>query len=256
MVADAYSFVFHNLKPFFALATIPIILTTGLWVVEFAHHGGPYAAALENHDVDAWSYLDSLANEFVWSVFAVGWHRYVLYGFRDTTAATQFYVGHRELRFFFYTVIFLVPYTVAMTFLQAKIFLYFDNPTSAAMYTALLLIILFVFWFRCFLIFPAVAVDCDEGLAVAWAQLVGSSWSLFSALIIILVPLLIFGFALEAADVVFDASAAPGPKTSWGWNIALAVVDGVIDFLLSAVGVTVLSLEFRRKTRWIPPVAP
>ncbi len=158
MVANAYSFVFHNLKPFFALATIPIILTTGLWVVEFAHHGGPYAAALENHDVDAWSYLDSLANEFVWSVFAVGWHRYVLYGFRDTTAATQFYVGHRELRFFFYTVIFLVPYTVAMTFLQAKIFLYFDNPTSAAMYTALLLIILFVFWFRCFLIFPAVAV--------------------------------------------------------------------------------------------------
>jgi hypothetical protein len=33
MVADAHSFVFRNLKPFFALAAIPIALTTGLWVI-------------------------------------------------------------------------------------------------------------------------------------------------------------------------------------------------------------------------------
>jgi hypothetical protein len=177
-------------------------------------------------------------------------------GFRDTTAAAQFYIGHRELRFFFYTVIFLVPYTVALRFFQAGIFLYFDNPISIVMYTAILLTILFVVWFQCFLIFPAVAVDCDEGLAVAWTQLVGSSWSLFLALAIMLIPLLLLGFAFEAADAAFDVTAAPGPKTSWGWNIALAVVEGVIDFLLSAVGVTILSLEFRRKTRGIPPIAP
>lgn len=92
--------MFSNLKPFFARAAIPIAATITLWSIRLMRHDGSLAILLTAPEFNTFYYFEELAGYFVWCVFAVSWHRYVLLGLRDTTSSLQFYVSCREFSFF------------------------------------------------------------------------------------------------------------------------------------------------------------
>lgn len=241
-VVDAYGFVFRNIKPFFALAAIPIALTIGISFVRLVRLGRSPAMILAVPEIDGWYYLENFAFNFIWCVFAVSWHRYVLLGRRDTASPLQFHIGRRELRFFLYSLIFLVPLTVLR------------SSFSFGFWAAG--IIISVVWVRCLLIFPAVAVDGYEGLAVAWTQLRGATWRLLFAGSIAYIPLLILGYIIFFLYGVPDGSAPSHSQNSWELNVTLAIGHRISSFLFAAVAVTVLSLAFRYKTKWVPRASP
>lgn len=185
-------------------------------------------------------------------MFAVGWHRHVLLRVRDTTAAVQFYIGRRELRFFLYDLVFSVPIAVITSVAEALPYdvVGLSSDAQLAVWFGLwaTILVIFVLWVRCLLIFPAVAVARDEGLNVAWNQLGGTTWQLFWALCVASIPLVV----LLVLVGEFDSSATSNLQNSWPLNIIFVVGQHIIDFLWFAVIVTIISLAFRRKTEWIP----
>lgn len=255
-VNEAYVFVFRNLKPFFTLATIPIILTIILFLVVLARHGGSIPEDIGLIKLDVWHYLGSLANQFIWSVFAVSWHRYYLLGRRDTVGPIQFHVGRRELRFFFYDLIFIVPLIAVTTYLitVSMVIESSGNVNLGLLFSSLAVMFIILFlWARCLLIFPAVAVEDDKGLTIAWTQRRGTTWRLTAAFLVASIPLIILGALIEFLNGVFDVSAQSNSIISWTFNVVVATGQNIVSFLLVTVEITVLSMAFCHNSDWVPP---
>ena len=115
-----------------------------------------------------------------------------------------------------------------------------------------LITIILILWWRCLLIYPAVAVESAMGINGAWRQLQGNTWRLGLALVIVAVPYLMVFFALAQLQLFV---AEPLDIVSVGRMVfgGIIAINGYIaHFLIAAVAVTVLSLAYRHLTGWPP----
>jgi hypothetical protein len=259
-VTDAYGFVFHNLKPFFALAAIPIALLVGLWIINLVRHGGTPAVMFDDGEINAWRYFEKLINLFIWTVFAVSWHRYVLLGKPVESSPLQFHIGRREFRFFLYDLIFVGASEIVLSAMD--MFSEDMNSLSLGGFLAVLSgflvveIVIFIVWTRCLLLFPAVAVEGDEGFVVAWNQLRGTTWRLISTICIASIPVFPHIFVFASLFGSFDGSAKSPSPNPWQLDVILAVGMHIGSFVIAAVAITVLSVAFRQIADWSPPTTP
>ncbi len=264
-IADPYKFLFTNIKPFFALAAIPIALAVGLWIFDIVRRDGSFGVFFAPGGIDAWRYVEALASVLNLSVFAMSWHRYVLLGHRDTAGLLQFRIGRRELRFFIFAFILLfgvdtvldAPDTIRRQ-LESMVSGSFQEVVFGALVMAFAAvpIVICALCMRCLLLLPAVAVEGDEQHTVAWTLLRGNTWRLASAMFIASLPLFPFRLILEALFGSLYGSAMPTPLNPWELDIILAIVTYISGFLIVAVAVTVLSMAFRQIADWPPPLPP
>ena len=291
-VADAYRFMFRSIKPFFAMATMPILFLTAISLVNLIRYRGfqdqppmtlediqqmpledlqqmSLQYLLPMADVpDPWSSFEMIASYFIWCVFAVSWHRFILLGRRDSADMIQFETGRREIKFFLYTLLFIAPmivvpgvifvvvaimYPTFSDILRAivELGIVFINAVTIAVTVALF--IYSAVWIRCLLIFPAIAVGADEGLPAAWKQLRGATWRFSLAMSIAYLPFFIFFPALAILSADYFMSAPVITPFDWKMGVIFIFVQQFLGFLSLALGVTILSFTFRHKSGWVAP---
>ena len=259
-IGDAYAVVFRNLGTFASLAAIPFALSEPLEFVNFAISPLTPEDYLDRSPIENWSYPLSVLLQLIWAVFAVSWHRFVLLGSRDALGLVQFRLGRREMRFFLYSLIFVLPIFVVnfvkrLTFNRANYGLLEElslPPFATLMTLSVISIVVVVIWICCALIFPAVAVGSDQGLGMAWRQLRGSTWRLVWIFVMASVPLGAIGYGFGDAMIPMMQDVRSGEEANWTATIILSLVSSLIGFLLAAVAISALSLAYRHLTGWTP----
>ena len=260
---EAYAFIFRNPGVFVSLAAIPLALSLPLgFAMLLVQPITPddYQTYLTESAFFGWWDLVNIIHQLIWAIFAVSWHRFVLLGRKDSTGPVQFLLRRRELRFFLYTLIFLLPFYIVSVLSRSVFGRVFREPSMETFQSSFdvlmilggVMVVAFIIMICCTLIFPAIAVDSDRGFGTAWRQLRGSTWRLIWALVIVVAPFLPVSGAIAQVTVPMLMDAASGADVSWTAFILLLAVNSLLGFLLAAVAVTVLSLAYRHLTGWTP----
>lgn len=127
-----------------------------------------------------------------------------------------------------------------------------DNPATAFFAIIIIALVVFVVWSRCLLLFPAVAVDNDKGIGVAWNQLSGATRRLIVASVIAGIPSTVKGFVFAYLAVAYVDSVISSAGNPSQLHALMAAAQHTFAFLMFAVAVTVLSLAFCHMTEWSP----
>ena len=264
---ESYGFVFGNLGRFVVLACVPVLIVFG---TELAVH-------LIHSPLAGWMFtLVSLA---AWAVFVVRWHRLVL--LEDRGGAFRAVLALRNLRvfayalFWFLILMFAFPIYLGMAFYLLDLLPYpattVDLPGTIPELTARPLvgseawlvatiilapsIILAFLALRFTLVLPSAAVDRPMSIVDAWHELSGNSWHYIGTIIIVMVlPSIIVGslVSLYWSGLTTSTIHVLGTELPVEVRTPINLKNGifafsmtVIDALLVAVGVTVLSTFYR-----------
>jgi hypothetical protein len=247
-VTRAYGFVFDHLRDFAALAAIPFVVGIAgeVPVLFFSGEteGSPVILAL--------MFFIMILTAFIpWLVFIVAWHRFVLFGKRETHKLVEFHIGRRELRFFAYGLllaIYLAASISAIFFLQVQLGvpgqldITWKSGFSISS-TDLLVVLLSV---RFLFLFPAIAVGDDTGVVTAWKQSGGVAWRLFWVLILAALLFDILNHLLESFGAA--ESEITGVETQdyeMVRYLVLTIIQGLVLFLGSAVSVVALARSYQ-----------
>lgn len=238
----AFRNVFGNLRTFFALATIPMVLTL---VCAFLGPGlisGGGEGQVLSPGIFLGFLIAMLATVFFASVFFVAWHRFIITGTRDSKAPLQLIMGRRELRFFW--ILLLLSFMLAIpVVIFMNVFLYPAVESGGVDGTfwvlfAVMLIGIALVSIRVSVRFPAIAMDRDKGFRAAWRQTKGSTWRIFVALVIVCLPIVVLELLLGQIPAEGDFA-----------TIILMVISTVLSFLQHALIASVLSLAYT----WLVP---
>jgi hypothetical protein len=253
-VIRAYAIVFRRLGPFFAIATLPMILT--------------YSVQVVGHEiVEAWDLpgrfrivIEEPFRWIGWSVFSVAWHRYALLGQRDSTKPLQFQIGWREIRFMLYATILATPLLLA----RIPILYYGDKAQNLPPAYLLLILVLTVvgigLGIRFSFIFPSLSVERRTGFRKSWGETRGSGWRIFWASFLASIPLGVADRLARELVMMMEPIVARSGQSAWEnplghWMIGLSIAQLILTFFFTAVLVSVLCIAFRRQTDWRPPQA-
>jgi len=169
----AFQNVFGNLRVFFTLATIPMVLTLICWLIGIVM----LVVTLNNIGSGAGAFgflISALAILFVSVVFIVAWHRFVITGTRVGGGRFQFAVGRREFRYLgawlLLSVALGIPFGFFLIILLSAQGGQSGLPIVSWVLLALLTFIESFVWARLSLRFVAIAMDRDQGYAASWRQ--------------------------------------------------------------------------------------
>jgi hypothetical protein len=239
----AYRNVFGNHRVFFALATIPLVVTAIILLV---------SALLSTDSAEGPSTLIAgfvfpvigmLVVLLLVSVFVVAWCRFVVMGRRESTRRFQLTVGRREFRFVWASLKmglgFFVLCAIILALIAGPAEPTDGSPPLATTLASLALLIVFTaLAVRVSLRIPAMAVDQDQGPLGAWRLSHGSAWRLFLALLLTSFPTaLVFTLVVQAQP------------SSFATAITLLSSVLIVFYLHSALIVSVLALVYR----WLTP---
>jgi len=233
----AFRNVSGNMRMFFTLATIPMVLSlicSLIGPVMLMGNGGEQNISLAGA---AGFFIVALATLFFPIVFIVAWHRFLITGTRESGARVQFAVGKREFRYFGFLLLLSVGMAIPLVALMAVIMPAQSgqgSPSIASLAIFALLVFVYVLIaVRVSLRFPAIAVDRDKGFVAAWRQTKGSGWRLFFTLVIVCIP-----FA------ILNALMAEVESGSLASTVILLGVLTVVSYLQSALVASVLALAY------------
>lgn len=259
-VGDAYATAFNNIESLFALAIVPIALSVVVWIGSIAVLGTPFPQGDQQSAYQGWSWLFTVCQIVIGSVFAVAWIRFVLFGRRDSAAPFQFRLGRREGKYLLYILILMVPFVVVQFVGMGVIMalaLATDDPWAmiggtifAVVFVFAIFVAMIVVYVRCLFVFPAIAVDADMGLRAAWGKSRGVAWRLFGIVLFALLP-----FALFLSLIMWSSQTLDAGSSELTFTYILGSAQQVVGYLGAAVTFGVVALAFRRVTGWRPAVA-
>ena len=245
----AYRTVFRRLGLIFELGWIPIlgllatILLPGLYL----------NASFKTDDVSPIG-LVGIAQGIVAvlcvSAFAVRWCQAILVGDPRRLPPRLFF--RAWARFLLYMFAF---YLVLFVLIAAALVAAGSVPTNAngaveaAIETAGVAIGVLVFLglARCSLVFPAAASDKPISIVAGWRLMRGNAWRLTAASFMAFLPIMLVGgiIVLGVLGAVLPAGAETITAAPPGLVIVVAIVETMMDFLLAALGATILATFYR-----------
>ena len=235
------------------------MLTVAWWFVLYGTSIESLRAFVDPSDAGV-RWMAHLIGEVVMSVvFIVAWHRLVLLGSRDSDQFVQFRFGRREVIYLLYGALFLLPIFFVMVVADPWVQEAENSNVEWILFIALAplvaLIGLFGLAVRCTLIFPAIAVDRNRGLATAWRELKGSTWRLTGAFGLTLGPFFIAEWMFESLIRDISASEFSAENDYLLPVLALYLGYQFVNFLTIALMTTAESFAFRHLTGWAPPTS-
>lgn len=277
-VREAWRRVFGGLGLVFKAAAVPFLLSMTLLVVSFSVEPARWLA---------WSLM--VLGFLPYTLFGVAWHRYTLLGPARGAVPLVPAWHRRHWRFFGYliavTLIFYFAWIAIMVLVLGTGLLGLGTEGAPQaigfLATAIGLFVgLFYLMVRVSFVFPAAAVDETYGLGHSWAHTRGQGFRLLAALVLSSLPMLVLLVLVAVQFGEFLAADSSAPVSSGADPVELTPEDlaarlpepdptlvlliqfpiAVINYVLMAVTVSVVSIAFRVCTGWVPaggvPPAP
>ncbi|HKT19898.1 MAG TPA: hypothetical protein VJR47_17735 [Stellaceae bacterium] len=248
VAAFAYRAVFTRLGLLLELAWIPLLamlaatLLPGYlqfylgWHMLPAWQGDGYGLGLAD-------LIEVAAGLLCLNAFAVRWHQAMLFAGEGLAPPGVF--SRAWLRFIAYTLLlYLVSAVVLAVLLLAS-----ANEDAAPYLAPIAGLAITFIWagmVRCSLLFPAAAFGNPLGLGGAWRAMRGNSWRLLGCGIIACAPAMLIVIVLLSglsAELQLDQSKATVPL---GFFILRGVIETCMNFVIVALGASVLSTFYRR----------
>jgi hypothetical protein len=247
VAVEAYRIVFGRFGLLLDLAWLPllILLAAALlpgylhlylgWAVIPSWRGDALGFTVEN-------LIESLVGLLCLNAFAVRWHQAVLFSGERGPPAGLF-IG-AWVRFLLYTLLlYLVSTGVLVALLVADVE---SAPAYLAPVASTLAMLLWVGMLRCSLLFPAAAFGKPLGIVAAWRSMRGNSWRLLGCGFVACAPLVVVMVLIVAGVVAGFQIERFAPSPPLGFFILRGVVATCANFIIVALGATVLSIFYRR----------
>lgn len=275
-VKEAYGFIWYHLREFWLLAIPAIVVVSiagavfswGLWTLSGRPGSfGDYLDSVGNpagFDFQSFFWLWLIAAVVfaaVFCMYSVAWHRLYLVPSEAASARSAYRWEGRQTRFLFnYIKVFLlaIPVFVLVAIivggLGAVIGAASSDAGSAPESSTLLLVILLVqmfvwlslglFYARFSMLFPATAADAHMGIREGWRFTKGNGWRLLWIIVLVAVPIIAVTWPINLViSVVAYETGAIGSLTA---NLIIALIGQFFGFLTIAVGVSALSISYKR----------
>jgi hypothetical protein len=261
-VLEAYRRVFGNLALVARAALFPFVLSMVLVAVSFGAAESPLLTTLA-----------VILGFLPYTIFGVAWHRVTLLGPVAGMPPLVPALAQRHWRFLGYLMaVTVIGYAVtAMVFsLALAVFrpVAMEMPLVWGIALIVGVLILAYVIVRLSFVFPAVAVDEAYRLKHSWTHTKGQGFRLLGAVIVTAVPMLVllwpvswlFGMFIfsETAVPTDQGSALPEAQMEAfiEQNLVAIFVSqvaiAVLNYLLMALLVSVISIAFRTCTGWVP----
>jgi len=255
VTVGAYRFVFTRLGLFLELAWLPLLLLLAMAIMPAWL---PYLVSPDDHG-DLFSYLPDVsqlvAGGLCLNAFAVRWHQMALFPGPEAASKPSWF--RPWVRFLLYTLVF---YLVNLAMMAAVVQLSSggDNVSEGNQVLVLCAALAMVFpvmlgMARLSLLLPAAAYGQPLGLGNAWSLMRGNTWRLVACGLLAGVPLvlsvvIVLGAVFSALNLQISdlqsGDAALNPPM--GLFLLEGVIDTVVNFLIVALGASILVDVYRR----------
>ena len=260
-LSEAYGRVLTNLPLLSQAALVPFLLSLGLVAASFA--------AAESLPLTT---LIVVLGFVPYTIFGIAWHRVTLLGPAAGAPPLVPAWRQRHWRFLGYLaavtiigyVVTVMVFSVAFTVVQPVVQPGAEVTPRAwsAVLVAGALILAYVMM-RLSFVFPAVAVDEAYRLKHSWTHTKGQGLRLLGALLLTAIPILALVWVVGAlfGDFLFAEPTVPAGQmeTVIAENSTAVFVSQmvmvVLNYVLMALVVSVISIAFRTCTGWVPALA-
>jgi hypothetical protein len=250
----AYRFVFTRLGLFLELAWLPLLLLLAVaimpvWLPLLLAPGNDSAVLRLLPDV-----AQLVAGGLCLTAFAVRWHQMALFPVRAEAGARSWF--RPWLRFLAYTLAF---YLVNLAMLGVVLLLAGGGDLSEldqVLVAGFAVAIALPAWLgmaRLSLIFPAAAYGQPLGPGAAWRAMRGNTWRLIACgalagLPLVLSVVIVLGAVFSALDMPWGDLQPDNPALAppMGLFLLAGVIDTVVNFLIVALGASILADCYRR----------
>jgi hypothetical protein len=254
VTVGAYRFVFGRLGLFLELAWLPLLLLLAVaimpaWLPFLVAPGANSTVLRLLPDVGQLA-----AGGLCLNVFAVRWHQMALFGGPAGAAPVSWF--RPWLRFLLYTLAFylvnLAMFAVVLLLSGGEDLTQSDQILVLLLAAAMALPV-WLGMVRLSLLFPAAAYGQPLGLGAAWSALRGNTWrviacGLLAGLPLVLSAVVILGAVFSALDMQLSDLQSDDPALAppIGLFLLEGVIDTVVNFLIVALGASILVDVYRR----------
>ncbi len=261
--AEAYSLVFARLGLLVKAAAFPYLISTVLAVLSFM--------AQSNW---ALTMLVVILGFVPYTIFGVSWHRLTLLGPSAGAPSVTPAWDRRHSRFLGYALaVTLIGYGLSIVIVLSGVLLAVPLGESAVSIVALVVVVggstvFFYMMMRLSFVFPAVAVDEAYRLAHAWTHTRGQGFRLIGLMILTAVPMVAVSWALGGilglvflGDLTMPTATEGAPPEAVMQDFAAGntapfivfqLIMVAVNYLLTALMVSAISIAFRSCTGWVP----
>ncbi len=261
--AEAYSLVFARLGPLVKAAAFPYLMSTVLAVLSLT---APSNWAL--------TMLVAIMGFVPYTIFGVSWHRLTLLGPSAGAPSVMPAWKRRHSRFLGYALaVTLIGYGLVLVIVLHGVLLGMTLGESAESILVLAVTlggsIVFVYMIsRLSFVFPAVAVDEAYRLAHAWTHTRGQGFRLIGLMILTALPMIVAYWVLGGilglaflGDLTMPTGTEGVPPEAVMQDfvaenaipfIVFQLIMVAINYLLTALIVSAISIAFRTCTGWVP----
>jgi hypothetical protein len=244
VAASAYRSVFGRLSLFFDLAWLPLLITLLAAILpgylRFYGGLGPFPHWIgDDMGFGIEALIEAVVGFFCLNAFAVRWHQTLLV---PRSAAPPPFIGP-WLRFLLYTALFYL-------FAAALVALLFSVNDDSRWPVGIAAIALWLVPVRCSLLFPAAACSQPLSFAAAWRALRGNLWRLLGCGFAACMPaVFIAALILSGVFAGFHLDRFGSARLPPGFFILYGVIKTCLNFIVMALGASVLALFYRHTVR-------
>ncbi|MCH9000473.1 MAG: hypothetical protein IID48_19730 [Proteobacteria bacterium] len=261
--AEAYSLVFGRLGLLVKAAVFPYLISAVLVVFSLTAPSN-WALAM----------LVMILSFVPYTIFSVSWHRLTLLGPSAGAPSLTPAWERRHWRFLGYIwAVTLIGYGLSIAIMLSGVLLAVPLGESAVLIVALVVVvggsIAFLYMMmRLSFVFPAVAVDEAYRLAHAWTHTRGQGFRLIGLMILTVVPMIVVSWALGGilgfpliGDLAMPTGTEGAPPEAAMQDfvagnmapfIVFQLIMAAVNYLLTALMVSAISIAFRSCTGWVP----
>ncbi len=261
--AEAYSLVFGRLGLLVKAAAFPYLISTVLAVLSVTAPSNWVLAMIV-----------VILGFVPYTIFGVSWHRVTLLGPRAGAPSVTPAWERRHSRFLGYALaVTLIGYGLVVVIALSGVLLAMPLGESAVWILAVAVvfggsIVFFYMIMRLSFVLPAVAVDETYRLAHAWTHTRGQGFRLIGLMILTAVPMVAVSWALGGilglvflGDLTMPAGTEGAPPEAVMQDFAAGNTASIIvfqfimiavNYLLTALMVSAISIAFRSCTGWVP----
>ena len=261
--AEAYSLVFGRLGLLVKAAAFPYLISTVLAVLSVTAPSNWVLAMIV-----------VILGFVPYTIFGVSWHRVTLLGPNAGAPSVTPAWERRHSRFLGYALaVTLIGYGLAIAIVLSGVLLAVPLGESAELIRAMAVvfggsIVFFYMIMRLSFVLPAVAVDETYRLAHAWTHTRGQGFRLIGLMILTAVPIIAVSWVLGRilglvflGDLTMPGGAEGAPPEAVMQDFAAGNTASIIvfqfimiavNYLLTALMVSAISIAFRSCTGWVP----
>ena len=260
--AETYKLVFGHLGLLVKAAVFPYLISSLLTVLSLT---APSSWAV--------TALVMILGFVPYTIFGVSWHRLTLLGPSAGAPSVTPAWDRRHSRFLGYALaVTLIGYSLWIAIVLSGVLLTMPLGGSTVLILAVVFggsVAFFYMMMRLSFVFPAVAVDEAYRLTHAWTHTRGQGLRLIGLMILTAVPMVAASWALGGilglaflGDLTMPTATQGAPPEAAMQDfvaghtvpfIVLQLIMVAVNYLLTALMVTAISIAFRSCTGWVPP---